>query len=400
MRNPFRRRSALAAKSSRTLDEIAEAIDGHGSYAFAGKAVTEETALQVLALYACMRVISEGVASLPFRVYRDEGDEIRVDRDNQLYRLMAQKPNDFQTPFEFIEKLVFCAAFLGHGFAIKNVVGNETRELLPVLPGQVRILQTPDFEISYEVATDQGKLRIPRDKMFHLRGPVLDVSGKISNVVKLARNALGLSIAAEETVAKFYDNGGRPGGILTTPNSLDLESRASLTAAWKKAFGGSKNAGGVAVLDSDMKYDAIMMSGVDAQTMEQRGFEVEEVCRAANVFPQMIMRTDKTATFASAEAFFDAHVRHTLRPWGLRLAQTADRDIGDQTGPLYGHFDTRELTRGSIKDETEHDRAMAELGIMTRNEIRASRGLPPLPGLDDPLTPLNMNQDRQESSDA
>jgi HK97 family phage portal protein len=386
-------------QKGKTIDEIAREIDDAGyGRSFAGKSVTSVSALQVSAVYACVRIISEGVATLPFRVYREENGERLVDRNNSIYRLLAQKPNAWQTPAEFLEGLVFNAAFAADGFAIKNVVRGEVRELLPVMPGQVRERQASDYSISYDVTTAGGVLNFAADQMFHLRGPFRGGGANAPKPIQMARNAIGLAIASEELQSKLFDNGGRPGGILSTPAGLSPDARDALRKEWKESFGGARNAFKVAVLDGENTFEQMAMSGVDAQTLESRRFQVEEVCRYFNVFPQVVMHTDKTTTYASAESFFSGHVRQTLRPWGVRVAQAADRDIGDQEGPLTSEFDTSPLTQATVKDQSEADRSDVELGILTRNEVRTRRGLPPIAGLDDPLTPMNMNEGGSDAS--
>jgi HK97 family phage portal protein len=386
-------------QKGKTIDEIAREIDDAGyGRSFAGKSVTSVSALQVSAVYACVRIISEGVATLPFRVYREENGERLVDRKNPIYRLLAQKPNAWQTPAEFLEGLVFNAAFAADGFAIKNVVRGEVRELLPVMPGQVRERQASDYSISYDVTTAGGVLNFAADQMFHLRGPFRGGGANAPKPIQMARNAIGLAIASEELQSKLFDNGGRPGGILSTPAGLSPDARDALRKEWKESFGGTRNAFKVAVLDGENTFEQMAMSGVDAQTLESRRFQVEEVCRYFNVFPQVVMHTDKTTTYASAESFFSGHVRQTLRPWGVRVAQAADRDIGDQEGPLTSEFDTSPLTQATVKDQSEADRSDVELGILTRNEVRTRRGLPPIAGLDDPLTPMNMNEGGSDAS--
>ena len=142
------------------------------------------------------------------------------------------------------------------------------------------------------------------------------------------------------------------------------------------------------------------MNGGDAQHVETRRLQVEEICRAFNVFPIMVGHSDKSATFASSEAFFAAHLKHTLRPWHKAWRDRIDETLLDGSGPLFVKFDTRYLTEGAMKDRAQWARTMAEMGIYTRNEIREEEGKDPLPGLDDPLTPLNMSPSTtKETSD-
>jgi HK97 family phage portal protein len=139
---------------------------------------------------------------------------------------------------------------------------------------------------------------------------------------------------------------------------------------------------------------------VDSQHIETRRFQVEEICRGYGVFPIMVGHSDKSSTFASTEAFFGAHVKHTLAPWHKAWTQRIDEMLLDGSGPLFAEFDVRYLMSGSMKDRAEWARTMAELGIYTRNEIRDEEGKDPLPGLDEPLTPMNMNSGNRNQGDA
>jgi HK97 family phage portal protein len=143
-------------------------------------------------------------------------------------------------------------------------------------------------------------------------------------------------------------------------------------------------------LDRNAKWIAAGMTGVDAQHVETRRLQIEEICRGFGVFPIMIGHSDKAATFASSEAFFAAHLIHTLAPWHRAWTQRIDEMLLDGAGPLFAEFDTRYMRNGSMKDRAQWARTMAEMGIYTRNEIRDEEGKDPLPGLDTPLTPMNM----------
>jgi HK97 family phage portal protein len=259
------------------------------------------------------------------------------------------------------------------------------------MPGNVTIEELPDHETRYVIADDRGDIvgRFGRRDVLHLRGLSWD-SHRGADLVRLARDAIGLSIATEESQSKLHANGGKPGGILTTSESLGPEQLEQIRQAWQRRFAGSNNAFGTAVLDKGMDFKSLSMTGVDAQTLESRKHQVEEVCRFFNVFPQMVMQSDKTSTYASAEAFFGAHVRHTLAPWHELWKQTLDEFLLDGAGPLYADFDTRELTKASIADRESFYRTVTEMGIYTRNEIREMEGLEPIAGLDEPLTPRNM----------
>ena len=242
-----------------------------------------------------------------------------------------------------------------------------------------------------QAVLDYGETRdFPQEAIWHLPGPSWDgVLGM--DVLNLAREAIGLSISTEESHASLHYKGVRPSGIYSVDGSLSPDQYKQLKKWIEAENAGAENAGSVMLLDRNAKFMTNAMTGVDAQHLETRRNQIEEVCRFFRVLPIMIGYSDKAATFASSEAFFSAHLKHTLAPWHTAWTQRIDEMLLDGAGPLYAEFDTRYLTAGSLKDRSQWARSMVEAGIYTRNEIRDDEGLDPLDGLDDPLTPMNMN---------
>jgi HK97 family phage portal protein len=282
------------------------------------------------------------------------------------------------------------------------MAGNRVRELIPVKPGNYTIEQTARYEVVFRIHDEWGEIgTLTEDQVLHLPNAQWEF-WRGMNAVRLAASAIGLSMAAETTQAKLHENGGRPGGILSTDKTLTGETVARLKEMWGAFSRTARH--GVAVLDGGLRFFPMAMTGVDAQHVETRRLQVEEICRAFGVFPLMVGHSDKTSTFASSEAFFAAHVKHTLAPWHEMWTQRLDEFVLDGAGPLWAEFDTRYLLAGSMKDRAVWARTMAELGIYTRNELRDEEGRDPLPGLDEPLTPMNMGgapaEDDGEDDDA
>jgi HK97 family phage portal protein len=364
--------------------------------------VSQMQAMQMATVMACVRAIANGCATPRLHVYRELRDGTRQLATNiPEYRLLNRRPNEWQTSFEFRRTMTMHAALTGNALAVKVMAGNRVRELIPVRPGFYEIRQTARYTYEYPVWDEYGPIGVfgPED-VFHLPNwQWEDVKGL--DAVKMARNAIGLSLAAETAQGTLFTNGGRPAGLLTTDKTLSPEAIAKLREGWDRFSRDRRN--GTAILDNGFKYEQLAMSGVDAQHMETRRFQVEEICRAFDVFPIMIGHSDKTATFASSEAFFGAHLKHTLAPWHRLWLERLDEFVLDGTGPLFAEFDTRYLTAGSMADRAQWARTMAEMGIYTRNELRDEEGKDPLPGLDEPLTPMNMSgaagSDPQEGED-
>jgi HK97 family phage portal protein len=372
-----------------SIEDLAAKLDG--GMGMAGlAAVSHQAALQVGTVFACARVLMDGVATPELNVYRQSTDGTRdLARDIPEQRLLNRRPNEWQTSFEFRRTMTLHLVLTGNALAVK-VLGSDgrVRELIPIMPQHWQLHEVGRYDVEYRVYDRWGMIGVfAPDQVLHLSGPQWDGYEGL-DAVKLARSAIGLSMAAESTQAALHANGGRPAGILTTDQPTSKDVVQKLRDYWKEFS--ARNRQGTAILDNGFKYMPLMMTGVDGQHLETRRFQVEEICRAMGVFPIMVGHSDKAATFASTEAFFGASERQTLRPLHTLWKQRLDEFVLDGAGPLFCEFDTRYLRQGSTKDRAVWARAMAELGIYTRNELRQEEGRDPLPGLDTPLTPMNM----------
>lgn len=381
----------------RPFEEVIARLDSMFGTA-SGQVVTATTALQVSTVMACVKVIADGCATPELRVYRQKGRKERELATNiPEFRLLNRRPNEFQTSIEFRRQMTLHAALTGNALAIKVMSGNRVRELIPVAPKNWSLEELERYKHQFRVYDQFGLIGVfGPDQVLHIPSFQWD-DVKGIDAVTAAREAIGLSIAAQNSQSTLHSNGGRPAGVLTTDASMSPDAVERLREAWRTFTTSNRN--GTAILDNGFKYTPMALSGVDAQHLETRRFQVEEICRAFGVFPIMIGHSDKTSTFASSEAFFAAHVKHTLAPWLTLWSQRLDEFVLDGAGPLWCEFDTRYLLAGSMKDRAAWARTMVEMGIYTRNEVRDEEGKDPLPGLDEPLTPLNMTGSKPEPAD-
>lgn len=382
----------LGRKSAQRTDaQIMDLIDGRGGAIIAGVHVNAQTALQVSTVLACVKVLADGCATPKLHVYREKDDGSREKATNiPEYRLLARRPNEWQTSFEWRRQMTMHAVLEGRALSIKVRGDNRrVRELIPVPPGSWTVERVSRYEVVYRCYDEYGLIgTFSPDDVFLLNGLQWDWVHNL-DAVKLARSAIGLALATEQSQAAMHQNGLRPSGVYSVDKTLDETQHTRLTA-WIKKFAGLAKNGDPLVLDNGAKWTPTSQTGVDAQHVETRRLQIEEICRGYGVFPIMVGHNDKSATFASSEAFFAAHVKHTLAPWHMAWTQRMDEMLLDGSGPLFGEFDIRYLMAGSMKDRAMWARTMSEMGIYTRNEIRDEEGKDPLPGLDEPLTPLNM----------
>lgn len=383
------------AYSSASLPALLSAVFGGGATK-SGASVTPETALQVTAVLGCVRVLSEGVAQVPFKLMRSDGRNRLEAREHRLYDVLHRRPNAWMTSFEFRETMMIHAALCGRGYAFINRVGsgNEVAELIPLEPANVRPIRAADCTLTYAVRGPNGGERIfPAESIWHWRGPSWN-GYEGMNITRLAREAIGISMAAEQMHAKLYANGVKPQGLYSVEGTLSPQQYKDLRRWLDDEYGGAENAAKLMILDRNAKFTPTTFSGVDAQHLETRRFQIEEACRPYRVMPIMIGYSDKAATYASAEQMFLAHVVHTLAPWYERIEQSADINLltdKERAAGYYAKFVTAGLLRGALKDTAEYLGKLVQGGIMVRNEAREKLDLNPIDGLDEPLTPANMN---------
>lgn len=362
-----------------------------------GQSVGWKAAIQVSTVFACARVISEGIAQVPFKLHksRQGGRGSDPARDHPLYEILHLKPNEWQTSFELREQIGLHLAikFNAYLFKVRGLRG-EIAELLPFEPDQVRVIKD-GFDRKYEVYTGKGQvIPVPANDMWHIRGPSWDgVVGM--DAIKLARESIGLALAAEEHGARMFSNGAKPGGILSTESSLTKDQVDLLKESWEATQGGNSAAYKTAILSGGLKWQSLAMTGVDSQHLEQRRFQVEEICRGARVMPIMIGHSDKSQTYASAEQMFLAHIVHTMMPWYARLEQSAAVNLLTEQERREGYFpkfNVNGLMRGTFTDRSNFYTKMFNIGAMSPNEIRDNEDMNPYEAGDEYRVPMNTEQ--------
>jgi HK97 family phage portal protein len=361
-----------------------------------GQIVNWKTALDVATVLACCKVIAEGVAQIPWRVYQEKGNGKVVASDHPLNRLIFRQPNARQSSFEFRETLLFHTVLCGNAFVWKGLVGTarQVRELLPIDPSLIRVVLKPDYSVEYWLRAPDGReMMVDPSLIWHIRGPSWN-SAIGMNAVHHAREAIGLAMATEAAHSEFHKNGAKINGILSMEGTLSGEQYERLQTWIGQSVLGADNSNKPIILDRAAKWTSNQMTGVDAQHIETRKHQIEEICRALRVMPIMVGHADKTATYASAEQMFIAHVVHTLAPWYERLEQSANINllsIEDQEAGFYTKFTPNALMRGSANDRSQfYARALGSGGApawMTQNEVRGLEELDPLEGGDELFKP-------------
>jgi HK97 family phage portal protein len=366
-----------------------------------GMRVSPDGALRLSAVYACVRILSETMASLPVVVYRQrkDGGKNRV-TDHWLYNLLARKPNRFQNPFEWREMLQGHLSLRGNAFCqiISNPRG-EITELMPIHPDRVRMEVMDSGDFRYRVRMQSGDETIfPRGQIWHLRG--LSSDGLMGmSPIELARESLGMALAAQDYGARFFTNDAKPtGGWIEFPGTFkDAEAKRVFRDSYQSAQAGS-NRGKVLVLENGMKFHEVGVTNKDAQFLELRKFQITDIARMFRVPPHMIADLDR-ATFSNIEQQSLEFVMHTMTPWAERWEASIETELLPDGDALEIEFDFANLMRGDAASRSAYYQSGIQNGWLTRNEARISENLNPLQGLDQPLRPLNMveEEDAEEA---
>ena len=376
----------LAQKSNSTMDLLRDMLSGYKSAS--GKSVNTNTAIQVAAVYAVCRVLGEGVAQVPLKLMQEGKDaKGRITRnparDNTLYGLMGFSPNDFQTSFEYREMVVWHAVLAGDHYSfINRGRGGKILELLPFQPHQVTVKRDAKWKITYEVRSDDdGSTQVfPAEAIWHVKGPSWNGWHGLE-CVRLARDAIGLAMATENAAAKLHKNGVSPSGVYSVEGTLNDDQYKALEKWVHAHLAGSDNAGKPLIMDRAAKWVQTSMTGVDAQSLETRRFQIEEICRFARVSPIMVYGSDKASTYAGSSANFLAHLIHTLSPWFMRLEQSMDKNLlteAERNAGYYFNFVEEGLLRASATETKDVLLGYLNGGAMTANEVRAKLDLDPM----------------------
>jgi len=369
-------------KKSVTTDRLQVLLDAYygSSTAKSGQAVNLQTAMEVPVVMGCARVIAEGMAQVPCKVYQKgrEGGR-REATEHALFRLLHRQPNEWQTSFEFREQIALHLVLTGNAYVFINRRANgEIIELLPYQPGAVSVTRHNDLTMTYGLNLQGGGMvSVPQYNMWHIRGP--SWNGYLGlDAVYFARNAIGLSLATEEYGSALFANGARPGGILTSDQQLKPETVAAIKAAWTASQEGSGNAMKTALLHGGLKYTPLSFNSDEAQFNETQKRAVHNICAAFRVNPIMVMQTEGTATYASVEQMFLAHLTHTLMPWYERFEQSAEVNLltkQEQDQGYYVKLEAKGLMRGTAKERAEYMQIMRQNGALTVNEWRESEDM-------------------------
>lgn len=371
---------------------VDKAADAGYSFLFgrttSGKPVNERTAMQTTAVYACVRILAEAVASLPLHVYeyQDDGGKKLV-HDHPLYYLLHDEPNPEMTSFVFRETLMSHLLIWGNAYAqiIRDGAG-RVLGLYPLLPDKMDVQRDDRGNIYYVYSRNSdenpmfkeyGDIRLKAEEVLHIPG--LGFDGLIGySPIAMAKNAVGMTLACEEYGASFFANGANPGGVLEHPGVLKDPSK--VRESWNSVYRGVNNAHKIAVLEEGMKYQQIGIPPEEAQFLETRKFQINEIARLYRIPPHMIGDLDKSS-FSNIEQQSLEFVKYTLDPWVIRWEQSLQRSLllPGEKGKYFIKLNVDGLLRGDYQSRMNGYAVGRQNGWFSANDIREMENMNPIP---------------------
>lgn len=387
---------SVLGKLFRARDKPTNSLNG-GAYSFffgstaSGKAVNERSAMQMSAVYSCVRILSEAVAGLPLHLYQynDNGGKEKA-LQHPLYTLLHDESNPEMSAFSFRETLMTHLLLWGNGYAqiIRNGRG-EVLGLYPLMPDRMTVDRDSRGRLYYEYTRSEsdtatlGKkssvILSPTD-VLHIPG--LGFDGLVGySPIAMAKQAVGMGLACDEYGASFYANGAQPGGVLEHPGVVKDPKR--VRESWNAIYQGSQNAHRVAVLEEGMSYKPISISPEQAQFLETRKFQIDEIARIFRVPPHMVGDLDKSS-FSNIEQQSLEFVKYTLSPWITRWEQAIHRALllPDEKQRFFARFNVEGLLRGDYQSRMNGYAVARQNGWMSANDIRELENLDRIPAED------------------
>ncbi len=359
----------------RSRDKPKNRVGGGWNFLFggttSGKAVNERTAMQTSAVYACVRILAESVAGLPLHVYERTANGSKSTKPSHpLYQLLHDEPNREMTSFVFRETLMSHLLLWGNAYAqiIRDGRGFPIA-LYPLLPDRMAVDRNESGELVYTYQSDKGQVKLRRENVLHIPG--LGFDGLIGySPIAMAKNAVGLALATEDYGATFFANGANPGGVLEHPGVIKPEQADRLRESWQSQFGGA-NAHKVAVLEEGLKFHQMSIPPEQAQFLETRKFQINEIARIFRVPPHMVGDLEKSS-FSNIEQQSLEFVKYTLDPWVVRWEQSLQQALilPSEKATIFIKFNLDGLLRGDYQSRMQGYSTGIQNGFMSVNDVR------------------------------
>lgn len=358
-----------------------EQLQGPQSYAHPSSVnVTEETAMQLSAVWACVRLISQTVASLPLVVYKKTGKDREVSTDHWFAKLMAGKPNQYQTRYEFWEHQVANLALHGNFYSTKLSLGGEIRSLLPLNPLQVETVLVKG-KVVHQFTMDGNVQAFAAESLWHAKMNGDLIVGR--SPLQFGRNIFGIAQASEQAVTNIFRNGGKPSGVISLDRLLTPDQRTQIRQNFSTLTTGTDER--LLVLEMGSKFEAVSMSPQDIELLASRRFQLEEICRWFGVPSVLVNDTAGSTTWGSGiQQLVMGFYKLNLRPYLEAIENSITTHLfSDADRAKYEvEFDFEGLLRADTSTRFTGYQQGINAGVLTPNEARALEYLPAKEGGD------------------
>lgn len=350
-----------------------------------GQNVTLDRSLRVTAVWACVRLLSETISTLPIKVYERKADGSRVEAvGTDLHNVLTLEPNSVQTPSKLLEFLVASLSIKGNAYFEKKMIGDRLILLQPILPQDVTSIDSgPGGKLIYTFMRDDKEVKLNGDRIWHIKG--FGLNGMLGlDVFDVGRDVIGAAMSSNEASSNFFKGGMSVSGAVSTDAILTEEQRKQLTKSLTQ-FAGSKNTSKTMVLEAGMKYQGISINPEQSQLLETRGYDVEEICRLFKVPPTLIGYMSKQSSWASSlEALNQQFLTYTLLPILKNIEESITRSLvkPQDRGRLFVKFNYEGFLRADTAARSQHYQSALANGWMNRNEVREKEDLPRMEGGD------------------
>ena len=342
-----------------------------------GVNVNEQSALAISTVYACVYKIASTISSLGLEVYVRDGRNVEIANQHPAYNLITSEPNEYQNAYDFWENLMASALMYGCGYAVieRNARGYAER-LVPVSYYDVDVKQVDGERVfvirNYGAVTQDNMLEISNMNRM--------------SPIRLHRENMGLAKAAQDFGSEYFGQKGQMTGVLASDQPLRKEQMDVIQNSWNQS---AMNAG-TKLLPFGFKYQRITITPDEAQFIETRKFQAEEICRIYSVPPSLVQLETQT-TFNNVEQQNLQFARHTISPWAKRIEQEIDRKLiqSFERPDIYSKFSMDDLYRGDLAARTNYYQQMLQSGVVSINEVRRKENMNPVEGGDTHTVQIN-----------
>jgi HK97 family phage portal protein len=345
----------------------------------AGVYVTPDNAVQIAAVWACLRYLSQTVAMLPWNVLASDGAGAEVQAKHPVQWLIHTRPNPEWSSFQFRETLTHWALRWGNGYAeIEPDMAGRPYALWPIHPERVDPKRDADGRLYFAVNNGSGQtVDIPPERMFHIRGFGEGPVGV--NVIEYAAQSLGWAKAMQVFGATFFGNGANLSGVVQSKGKFEPGPLARLKTEFNKLFRGPRNSNSTGFLDNGMEWKPVGVKPLDAQMIDANNFLISEICRWFGIPPHKVALLDR-ATFSNIEHQAIEVVQDSILPWVRRFEDEADYKLfGQNRQGFYTKLELRGLLRGDFDSQVSGLKTLRDIGAVNANEVREYLDMPPQP---------------------